>query len=233
MRRRSLRTVSSGTGRGCAVPAAHPAASVHTASCESVFFSTRLTREVFALQKNTVRSGKGVFAVETITLLAMLTACQVVLGNLFQVPLLGKQYNFGFLPIALAGALLGPVGSMIVGGLGDLVGAHLFPAGAYFPGFTLTNVLVGLVCGLVLHRRRPDWIRAAVAVTVSLAVINLLLNSLWLHMLAYVPDRGYLAWVGVRAPNYLVEVPVNTVLLYLMLRALQRVKLPAAMQLKS
>ena len=50
-------------------------------------------------------------------------------------------------------------------------------------------------------------------------------------MLAYVPDRGYWAWVTVRAPNYLVEVPVNTVLCYLLLQAMKRVKLPASMQL--
>ncbi len=167
-----------------------------------------------------------------ITVTAMLVACQVVLGNLLQIPMLGKQYNFGFLPIALAGALMGPAPAMIVGGLGDLLGAHLFPAGAYFPGFTLTNILVGLACGLILHGRKPAWLRCIIAVAVSLAVINLLLNSLWLNMLAYVPGRGYWTWLTVRAPNYLVEVPLNTVLCYLMLQAMQRMKLPSVMQLK-
>ena len=97
------------------------------------------------MQKN-----KGKFQVETITFTALLVALQVVLGNVLQIPLMEKQYNFGFLPIAIAGALLGAPAAMIVGGLGDFLGAHLFPQGAYFPGFTLTNVLVGLVCGLVL-----------------------------------------------------------------------------------
>ena len=186
-----------------------------------------MIREVFVLQK------KSVFSIETITVTAMLVALQIVLGNLLQVPLLGKQYNFGFVPIALAGALMGPIPAAIVGGLGDLIGAHLFPAGAYFPGFTLTNVLVGLVCGCFLHGRKPSWLRCAAAVVIALAGLNLFLNSLWLHMLAYVPSRGYWAWVTVRAPNYLVEVPVNTVLCYLMLQAMKRVKLPAAMQLKN
>ncbi len=171
-------------------------------------------------------------SVAYITMTAMLVACQVVLGNLLQIPMLGKQYNFGFLPIAMAGALMGPVSAMVVGGLGDLLGAQLFPAGAYFPGFTLTNILVGLACGLILHGRKPNWLRCLIAVAVSLAGINLLLNSLWLNMLAYVPGRGYWTWLTVRAPNYLVEVPVNTVLCYLMLQAMKRVKLPPAMQLK-
>ena len=174
---------------------------------------------------------KSNFSVTALTVTAMLVACQVVLGNLLQVPMLGKQYNFGFMPIALAGALMGPIPAAIVGGLGDLIGAHVFPAGAYFPGFTLTNVLVGLVCGFILRGRKPSWWRCAVAVVISLAGLNLFLNSLWLHMLAYVPSRGYFTWVTVRAPNYLVEVPVNTVLCYLLLQAMKRVKLPASMQL--
>ena len=173
---------------------------------------------------------KNAFTVQTITVTALLLALQVVLGNLIQVPLLGKQYNLGFVPSALAGALLGPVPAAIVGGLGDFLGAHLFPAGAYFPGFTLTNVLVGLVCGFILHGRKPCWWRVIAAVVISLAGFNLLLNSLWLNMLAYVPGRGYLTWVTVRAPNYLIEVPVNAVLCYLLLHAMKRVKLPASMQ---
>jgi len=176
---------------------------------------------------------KRYFSVATITVTAMLIACQVVLGNLLQVPMLGKQYNFGFVPIALAGALMGPIPAAIVGGLGDLIGAHLFPAGAYFPGFTLTNVLLGLWCGFILHGKKPCWWRCAAAVMISLAGLNLFLNSLWLNMLAYVPGRGYWAWVTVRAPNYLVEVPVNTVLCYLLLQAMKRVKLPAELQLKN
>lgn len=188
-------------------------------------FTTR-EKGVFALQKKSVRS------VEYLTVAAMLLACQVVLGNLLQVPLLGKQYNFGFVPIALAGALLGIPGGVLVGALGDFLGAHLFPAGAYFPGFTLTNALVGLVCGFFLHRQKPNWGLVIVTVVISLGGFNLLLNSLWLDMLAYVPSRGYAMWVTVRAPNYLVEIPANVVLCYLLLQAMQRVKLPASMQLK-
>ena len=120
------------------------------------------------MQKN-----KGKFQVETITYTALLVALQVVLGNILQIPLMEKQYNFGFLPIAIAGALLGAPAAMIVGGLGDFLGAHLFPQGAYFPGFTLTNVLVGLVCGLVLYRRKPSIVRVIITVVISRQALSL------------------------------------------------------------
>lgn len=163
-------------------------------------------------------------SVRFLTLTAMLVAMQIVLGNLLQVPFLDKQYNFGFQPILIAGALLGAPAAMLVGGLGDLIGAHLFPQGAYFPGFTLTNVLVGLVCGLVLYRRKPTLVRVILAVVISM-LINWLLNSLWLSILYSAGGRGYAGWVALRAPSYLFEVPANIILGYLLLKLLDRAKL--------
>ena len=162
--------------------------------------------------------------IKFLTITAMLVALQVILGNLLQVPFLDKQYNFGFQPILIAGALLGSPAAMLVGGLGDFIGAHLFPQGAYFPGFTLTNILVGLCCGLVLHRRKLSLVRVIIAVVVSM-LINWLLNSVWLSILYSANGRGYFGWLALRGPSYLVEAPANILLGYLMLKGLDKAKL--------
>ncbi len=169
---------------------------------------------------------------EKLTVAAMLLALQVVLANVLQVPLMEKQYNFGFVPIAAAGALLGAPYAVAVGALGDLIGALVFPQGAYFPGFTLTNALVGLTCGLVLHGKRVHILRCIAAVVISLAGFNLFLNSLWLNILYSAGGRTYLGWVAMRAPNYLIEVPANVVLTFFVLQGLKRVKLPGGIRLK-
>lgn len=162
--------------------------------------------------------------IKFLTITAMLVALQVILGNLLQIPFLDKQYNFGFQPILIAGALLGAPAAMLVGGLGDFIGAHLFPQGAYFPGFTLTNILVGLCCGLVLHRRKLSLVRVIIAVVVSM-LINWLLNSVWLSILYSANGRGYFGWLALRGPSYLVEAPANILLGYLMLKGLDKAKL--------
>lgn len=162
--------------------------------------------------------------IQFITITAMLVALQVILGNLLQIPFLDKQYNFGFQPILIAGALLGAPAAMLVGGLGDFIGAHLFPQGAYFPGFTLTNVLVGLVCGLVLYKHKPTLVRTIIAVVISM-LINWLLNSLWLSILYSANGRGYFGWAALRGPSYLVEAPANILLGFLMLKGLDKAKL--------
>ena len=168
------------------------------------------------------------FSTEKLTLLALLVALQVVLGNVLQIPMLGKQYNVGFLPAAAAGALLGIPGGVVVCALGDVIGAHLFPTGPYFPGFTLTSALVGVLYGFFLYRRQPSWIRVILTVACS-ALINLFLNSYWLSLLY--ASKAYWGWVAARAPSYLVEAPAHIVLIFLTLKGLGRVPLPASLRL--
>ena len=171
---------------------------------------------------------KKLFSTQLLVLMALLVALQVVLGKIVQINLISKELNLGFLPVALAGALLGPVPAAVVGALGDLIGSLLFPTGAYFPGFTLTSALVGLAYGLALHGKKPSWVWVIVA-AVSGAAINLLLNSLWLSMLY--SSKTYWVWVASRAVSYLVEIPVQVILIYLCLQGLSRMKLPSSIRL--
>ncbi len=166
----------------------------------------------------------GMFTTERLTYAALLVALQIILGNLVQIPFIGKQYNLGFLPIAAAGALLGAPWAVVVGGLGDFFGAHLFPAGAYFFGFTLTNMLIGLCYGLPLYSKKPSWSRVIIAVVLASAC-NLFLNSYWLSLLY--TSKTYWVWVGARAVSYAFETPACIVLCFLTLKGMQRIKLPA------
>lgn len=165
--------------------------------------------------------------VVAITFMALLTALQIILGNVTQLPFLGKQFTFGYLPIAVAGALMGPWAAAVVGALGDFFGAHLFPQGAYFPGFTLTNALVGFAFGLLLYKRKPTWLLVGICV-LTMSALNLMLNSLWLSILY--ASRAYWGWVSVRAVTYLIEAPVQFVLTLLTLTGLERLPLPSELR---
>lgn len=167
------------------------------------------------------------FSTVKLTYAALLTALQVVLGNITQIPFIGKQFNFGFLPVIVAGALLGAPWAALVGTLGDLIGAHLFPQGAYFPGFTLTSALVGLVYGLMILGGKTTWLQVIAAILAG-AVLNLVLNSYWLSILY--GSKTFWGWISVRFASYLVEAPVQIVLSYLSLKGLERLRLPALSQ---
>lgn len=166
-----------------------------------------------------------------IAYIGALVALQVVLGNLVQIAMLNKQMNFGFLPIAVAGYLFGPVGGILVAVFGDVIGTLLFGTGAYFPGFTVTAALAGAAYGLILHPRYCKWtevccktrnvgllIRASAAALV-VVVINALLNSYWLTF--FIPKGYWLILVG-RLPFYAIEIPIFIALITVCCSQLKR-----------
>ncbi len=86
-----------------------------------------------------------------ITYIAVLTAMEVVLSRFLSINAWNLKIGFNFVPIVIAAMLMGPVAAGITAALGDFAGAMLFPIGAYFPGFTATAFLSGIVFGLFLY----------------------------------------------------------------------------------
>ena len=119
---------------------------------------------------------------KSIALLALFLATEIVLSRFLSIALWNLKIGFAFLPLVLAARKYGPSGGMIVGGLGDFVGAILFPIGAYYPGFTLTAILNGFVFGFVLHKK-CNLPRIIVAVLIAQIFGSLLLNTLWISRL--------------------------------------------------
>ena len=66
--------------------------------------------------------------------------------------------------------------------MGDFIGATLFPIAAYFPGFTITAAIVGLIYGLFLSKKQtmPRILGAVLATEI---IGSLLLNTLWISVL--------------------------------------------------
>lgn len=115
-----------------------------------------------------------------LVMLALLAALNLVLGRPpLSFMIWSNKIGFGFVPIFLAAWLYGPMAAGIVGALGDFLGAILFPIGPYFPGFTLTAFLTGVVFGLLLHKKQTVP-RIAAATLINQLVLSLVVNTLWL-----------------------------------------------------
>jgi len=127
-------------------------------------------------------------SIQRITVLALLLATEIVFARFLSISMPIVRIGFAFLPLALAAYLYGPVGGMIVGGLGDFIGATLFPTSgsAYFPGFTATAILTGFCFGLFLHKQL-NLKRIIFAVLTTQIICGLLLNSLWLSIITGTP----------------------------------------------
>ena len=69
---------------------------------------------------------------------ALLLALFIILDRLVTINLEFLAINLSLLPIMLAGMILGWKYALLIGALGDLIGAIFWPFGAYFPGFTIS-----------------------------------------------------------------------------------------------
>ena len=120
----------------------------------------------------------GKITLRQLTVSALLIALDVVFSRVLAINTPLMKIGLGFAAVALSAMLYGPLWAALTAALGDLIGALLFPTGAYFPGFTATAALTGLIFGLFLYRREKSWLRAFLAALCNCLLVTLLLNTL-------------------------------------------------------
>lgn len=160
----------------------------------------------------------GVLIALSIALTRLMSANLIIAG----VP--AVRLGMGFVPIMIAGVVLGPYYGMAVGAMADLLGFVLFPTGAYFPPITLTSALVGLLPHLVFRMlpHAKDWVRVVLAVTLTQIVCSMVLQTVWLSMLYGVP---YAEMFYARAVAAAVTTPVYCVIVQAVFAGLKKARL--------
>ena len=147
------------------------------------------------------------FDVKKLIQISLLIAIEVILTRFCSIQTPIVRIGFGFLPIAIIGMMYGPL-SAGVASIGDILGMLLFPTGgSFFPGFTLTAFLTGIVYGVFLYNKPKTWPRIIGAVLTVCLVINLGLDTLWLSILM---GKGYIALLPTRIMKAVLMIPVQT-----------------------
>ncbi len=159
---------------------------------------------------------KKKISINMLVTLGLLIGMEIILSRFLSISTWNIKIGFSFVPMVIAAVMYGPVGGALVGALGDIVGAILFPIGAYFPGFTLTALLMGVVHGFFL-RKKQDMKRITAAVCINQLVLSLFANSLWISILYGSPYRVLL---GTRIFQSLILLPVQVVVIGVMTKAL-------------
>lgn len=116
-----------------------------------------------------------------ISMIGVLVAIEVVLAR-FTIHTWNLKIGFSFIPVVVAAVVYGPVAAGLVGAIGDVVSAILFPVGAFFPGFTLTAFLTGVVFGLFLKKKQTVW-NVTASVLIVQMVIGQIINTFFISIL--------------------------------------------------
>jgi len=169
------------------------------------------------MQKYKISKGK-----KTI-LSALLLAIFIILDRLLTINTQFLALNLSLIPIMLAGMILGWQYAMLIGALGDLIGAIFWPFGAYFPGFTISVGLSGLIFGIFLYEtpnkeKRHFGIKSIISTAIVIILINLLLNSLWLNIMY---GKAFTYYLSIRVVAQAVELPIYVTTIIILEKALK------------
>lgn len=128
------------------------------------------------------------------------------------------RVGLGFLANIIAGMYLGPARAGIVGLLADLVGFFMFPKGTFFPGFTISAAVNGILTGYFLEGRKSANFKWFVSYAIlSTLLVDTLMNTIWLVMMLHNGDMSFF-WtrLSIRIPNQVVVTALKIIMVPLL-----------------
>lgn len=167
------------------------------------------------------------FDVGTVVKAGFLVAISIVLTRFASVliPIGGVQglrLSFGELPIMIAGFLFGPIIGGLTGIAADLIGVLVNPMGPYFPGFTISSMMWGVIPGIIMiisgNGRSFSLKKILISVTISYLLISLVLNTLWISMLY---GSAFIVLLPPRILSSVASIPIMGLILNTLLNRLK------------
>lgn len=134
----------------------------------------------------------------------------------------GMRISFGELPIMLSGFLLGPVVGGLTGIAADLIGVLVNPQGPYFPGFTISSMMWGVIPGLIMmifkNKRDYSWLKVILAVGISFIIVSLIMNTIWISRLY---GSAFVVLIPARVLNVVISIPIISFVAKVLLKYLK------------
>ena len=161
-----------------------------------------------------------------IILSALLLALLIILSRFLSIKTPILTISFSFVPTMLCAIWLGPKWTVLINVLGDLIGATLFPSGAFFIGYTITTALAALIYGLLLYKKEEDTyrekqfiIRVILASVLVTVIANIGLNTLWLSITT---GKAFMVLLSARIVKELIMIPIKVIVIIFLERVLRK-----------
>lgn len=154
-------------------------------------------------------------------LCGLMAALAIVLSyttSIFITPYI--RIGFSGLPNRVVDYMFGPAIGGIFGGILDIIKFVLKPQGTFFPGYTITAVLGGIVYGTILYNKPLKLWRVLIAEAIVKVFLNCGLNTLWTSMLY---GKAFFVILPGRALKNLIMLPIDTIILFFTLTLVSRI----------
>lgn len=130
---------------------------------------------------------------------------------------IGNYIRIGFsnIPNIVASYLFGPAIGCFFWGALDIIKYLIAPNGAFFPGFTISAAINGIIFGCILYKKPLSIYRVLVAQVISKVFVNICLNTLWLNILY---QQAIKAILPARILSNAIMLPIDTIITFVFLR---------------
>lgn len=225
-----------------AVLMSHPAATsivfvssdVVKGNCKGgVFMSEK--RSDLTLKNSERLSYKSMLELQRLPVLCfcgLMGAVAIVLGTVATIRI-GDFLRIGFssIPNQIVAYLFGPWIGAFFGGAMDIIKWFINPTGEFFPGYTITAIVAGIIYGIFLYKRPVKLWRVIAAEVCVKVFCNLGLNTLWVMMTT---GNAFKAIMVPRIAANAGKLPADVIILMILLPVVNKVIKPAlSINLKS
>lgn len=166
-------------------------------------------------------SSKELKSVRNLVTASLLITLKLIL-DLFTIQITPALHlSFEFLASATISMLFGPVVGAMCGGLSDIINYIINPKGTFFPGFTISAMVGGIIYGIVLYKKNITVARCIIAEVAIVVIVDILLNTFWLSLLY---GKGFNILLPARVVKNLVMIPIDVTMMYCILNLVNRIK---------
>ena len=167
-----------------------------------------------------IQSLKEFSNLRNVVFCGLMAAIAVILGYVATINI-GQYIRIGFsgLPNQVVDYLFGPAIGAIFGAALDVIKWFIKPTGDFFPGFTISAALGGIIYGFAFYKKNITVPRVLIAQLIVKVFVNICLNSIWLKILY---DKAIIALLPGRLLSNAIMLPVDTFITYVMLKAVDR-----------
>lgn len=152
-----------------------------------------------------------------IILTAILLAIQIILSRFLSIKTPIMKISFAFIPTMLCATWLGVKWTLVLNVLGDLIGATLFPTGAYFIGYTISTAIAAIIYGLLLYKKDAESMsdkkyifRVVLSVLLVSVIVNMGLNTFWTSITA---GKAFTVLFATRFVKQLITIPIHILII--------------------
>ncbi len=155
---------------------------------------------------------------------ALMIALNIVLGYFTIRFSTYLRVSFGFITQPVITILFGPLVGCATGIIQDILSYFLVPgnaSGPLIPAYTLCVGIAGMIYGMMLYQKPVTLWRVFLTKLIITLVANIILNSV---ALAPTVGSGFVGILPARILKNLILLPIQTIVVYFMLRFMKRVK---------